>query len=134
MRKSTLAIATGLASYALAMAAPAAEPLIIGTAPIWEQLQYQDLGDQAALDNLQHTNPRHYAIARRILAAAGEICGAGQRELIPAKFDVDTISCSGALWLASLPPKKSLSFRIDNTVYSALIAVTETRAKVLPAH
>jgi len=138
MRKSTLLLAIGIASYALAMSVPAAEPPAFlsssGQAPTQEHLQYKRLDDQEALDNLQHSNPRHYAIARRILAAANEICDAGKGAPIPAKFDAKYISCMRSLWLTTNPPKRAVQFRIDDTVYSALVTLTNTRAKLDPVH
>jgi hypothetical protein len=136
MRKSTLLLAIGIATFALATAATAAAPpLFIGASgpPTWEQLTYKKLDDQGALERLQHSNPRHYAIARRILAAANEICDASQGGPIPTKFDARDIACLRSLWLASNPPKRQLSFRIDDTVYSALV-IADTHATLTPIH
>ena len=138
MRKSTALLAIGLASYALAMSTPAAEPPSIHTAsgltPSGEPLRYQRLDSQEALENLQHSNPRHYAIARRILAAANEICDAGTGTPIPTKFDAKYVNCAHSFWLTSNPPKRALQFRIDDTVYSALVTVRESHAKIEPIH
>ncbi len=136
MRKSTLLLAIGLASYALALSVPAAEPPTFltasGQAPSGEQLRYQRLDDQQALEDLQQSNPRHYAIARRILAAAKEICDAGKGDTIPIKFDAKYVTCEHSLWLTSLPPKRALEFRIDDTVYSVLVIVRDTHTRIEP--
>jgi hypothetical protein len=138
MRKSTLLLVIGLASYALAMSAAAAEPPTIlsasGQAPSGEQLRYKRLDDQDALENLQHSNPRHYAIARRILAAANEICDATKGAPIPTKFDAKYVNCAHSFWLTSNPPKRALQFRIDDTVYSVLVIVRDKHAKLEPIH
>jgi hypothetical protein len=134
MRKSTVLLAIGIASGPLAMTVPAAEPptflAAAGEAPAWEQLQYQRLDDADALETLQHTNPRHYAIARRILAAANEICNAGKADPIPVLFNAQNIACLRSLWMTSNPPKRQLSFRIDQTVYSALVTLTDMNARL----
>jgi hypothetical protein len=138
MRKSTVLLAIGLASHALAMSTPAAEPPTIltasGQAPSGEALRYKRLDDQEALENLQHSNPRHYAIARRILAAANEICDASEGAPIPTKFDAMYVNCAHSFWLTSNPPRRALQFRIDDTVYSVLVIVRDTHARLEPIH
>ena len=138
MRKSTLLLAIGIASCTVTLSADGAEPPTIisasGQAPVWEQLTYRKLNDQEALDGLQHSNPRHYAIARRILAAANEICDAGKGEPIQAKFNARYIACAQSFWMTSNPPKRALEFRIDDTVYSALVIVRDTHGKLDPIH
>jgi hypothetical protein len=125
MRKSILLLAIGIASCPLAMAAPAnVVPFSdLAQMPASPPLTYKKLDDQDALNNLMRTNPRHYAIARRILAAATEICDATKGEPVPIKFDAKYIVCARSIWLTSLPPKRALQFRIDDTVYSALVTV-----------
>ncbi len=137
MRKSTLILVLGIVTSLLTMAVPAAEPNVVvfppGQGPQWEQLTHQRLDDAAALENLQHSNPRHYAIARRILAAANDICDASKDRLILTKYDAKTISCAQRFWLTSFPAKRALEFRIDDTVYSALV-VADQHAKLDPIH
>ena len=127
MRKSTLllAIGIGIVTCPLAMAAP---PNVVpfselALMPPSQPLSYKKLDDQAALDDLQRTNPRHYAIARRILAAANEICDATKGDPVPIKYDAQFVVCASSFWLTSNPPKRALQFRIDDTVYSALVTV-----------
>ncbi len=135
MRKSTLLLAIGIATCPLALAAP---PDLLGvgeagqTLPA-QPLTYRRLDDQDALDNLQATNPRHYAIARRILAAASEICDASKASPVRTLFHAKYVACTAGFWLTSNPPKHELSFRIDETVYSALVAVAlHTRIEPIP--
>ena len=125
MRKATLLLAIGIASCPLAMAAP---PNVVpfsdlAQMPAAPPVTYRKLDDQAALDSLQRTNPRHYAIARRILAAANEICDATKGDPVPIKYDAKFVVCASSFWLTSNPPKRALQFRIDDTVYSALVTV-----------
>jgi len=134
MRKSTLLLAMGVAVCTLATTAVLADQNIqlLGAASKWTKSVSLNADD--ALARLQQSNPRHYAIVRRVLASANEICDAGKTGVIPAKFDAEDIYCAQSLWLTSNPPKRYLQFRIEDTVYSALVAVRDTRAKLEPAH
>jgi hypothetical protein len=112
----------------LVSAAPAADPT-------HEQpRRYERLDSQDALDNLRSANPRHYAIARKILAAANEICDAQTGTPMRMKFDAQDLRCASGFWYTSNPPKRALSFRIDDTVYSALVEVRNLGARLRPAN
>lgn len=127
MRITRLVFAIGIASCALAMAAPAADP------PQLKPQKYERLDSQDALDRLRSANPRHYAIARKILAAANEICATQKPAPMRMMFDAQDVACSTNFWYTSNPPKRSLHFRIDDTVYSTLVEVTNLGAKLRPA-
>jgi hypothetical protein len=81
-----------------------------------------DLTSPDALENLRASNFRHYLRAREILAAASELCQPGPPEVLRARFEDDNVKCSG-MWLASLPPKRWLSFDLDDSSYVALVTV-----------
>jgi hypothetical protein len=127
MRKSTLLLAIGIATCPLAVAAPPNVVPIrdLAQMPAAVPLTYKKLDDQDALERLQRSNPRHYAIARRILAAANEICDASKADPVPIKYDAKYVVCASSFWLTSNPPKRALQFRIDDTVYSALVTVAD---------
>ncbi|HEV2702148.1 MAG TPA: hypothetical protein VGV09_10990 [Steroidobacteraceae bacterium] len=127
MRITSLIFAIGIASCALAMAAPAAEP------PQLKPHKYERLDSQDALDSLKSANPRHYAIARKILADANEICDAQKAAPMRMKFEAQDVGCASSFWYTSNPPKRILSFRIDDTVYSALVEMRNLGAKLRPA-
>jgi hypothetical protein len=136
MRITALVFALGVAACALATAAPAAEPptLLPGAnPPPLLPLKHQRLDTQDALDSLRAANPRHYAIARSILAAANEICDTHQGAPLRMKFEAQNIGCVSSFWLTSNPPKRALSFTIDDTVYSALIEFRDLGARLRPA-
>ena len=134
MRKSTVLFAMGIAACTLATAAVFADQHIqfLGTPSKWSKSVSLNADD--ALARLQRSNPRHYAIARRILAAANEICDAAKTDLIPVKFAGQDVFCAQGFWLTSNPPKRNLQFQIDDTRYSALIAVPDKGARLEPAH
>ena len=121
MRKSTLLLAIEVAICTLATTAVLADQNIqpLGTTPQWTK-SVSLYGDDA-LARLKQSNPRHYAIARRILAAADEICEAAKTDVIPVKFDDQDVFCAKGIWLTSNPPKRYLQFRIEDTAYSALV-------------
>jgi hypothetical protein len=127
MRVAALLVAIGIAAWVLATAAPAADP----TPP--QPLKYQRLDSQDALESLRSSNPRHYAIARKILAAANEICDAKKGAPMRMRFEAQNVACLSSFWLTSNPPKRALSFRIDDTVYSALVEVRDLGARLRPA-
>jgi hypothetical protein len=137
MRVSPLRVAIALTSWVLVGAVPAAdEPGVRIFSPQQAQpgwLKHKRLDDDEALQRLQSANPRHYAIARRILAAANEICDAQRGAPLRMKFAADNVSCVSGMWLTSNPPKRELNFWIDDTVYSALVEVRDTGAKLVPA-
>ena len=131
MRKSTLLLAIGILTSPLAMAAPPGPVIIqIGQPPPADPVTYKRLDDQDALDTLQRTNPRHYAIARKILAAANEICNATKSEPVAVKFNAEYLQCENSLWMTSNPPKRWLQFRIDDTVYSAHVIATHLHPRL----
>lgn len=137
MRKFTLLLAIAIGTGPLAMAAPPGPAIIqFGQIVPSDPVTYKRLDDQEALDKLQTSNPRHYAIARRILAAANEICDTTKAEPIAVKFDVQFVVCANSFWMASNPPKRSLEFRIDDTVYSALVIATNLHPRLVetPLH
>jgi hypothetical protein len=86
-----------------------------------------------SLAELQVTNPTHYARAERIIAAATELCKPGPLEARYVGFEAKEISCADMLLKTSNPPKKQLKFRLDDTLYFALVTVGEGGGKLMPA-
>jgi hypothetical protein len=98
-------------------------------APQW--IKYHvSLSGEDALSRLRVSNPRHYAIAVQVLAAANEICNATKTGPVATKFDAKDVFCAQRFWATSNPPKRYLQFRIDDTAYSALV-VTRIAAPTL---
>jgi hypothetical protein len=135
MRVSALLVAIGMAACALATAAPPptpAPPVAPDRAPP-KLLKHVRLDSKDDLERLRSSNPHHYEIARKILEAANEICDARQAGPIPLKFEAQDVGCISSMWLTSNPPKRALSFTIDDTVYSALVEVRNLGSKLIPA-
>ena len=81
------------------------------------------------LEHLRETNFNHYVRAQKILAAANEICRPGPERTYRARFEGVDPHCDDFFWKTSNPPKKQLSFHLDNVHYIALVSVTENPGK-----
>jgi hypothetical protein len=77
----------------------------------------------ADLERLRATHFNHYLRARAILAAANEICQPGSARPYATRFEGDFVNCAGT-WLTSFPPKKLLTFHLDDVGYIARVSVT----------
>jgi hypothetical protein len=87
------------------------------------------LNGVADLERLRANNFNHYLRAQSILAAANQICQPGPARPILARFDGDYLSCGGT-WFTSNPPKKLLTFHLDDVGYIALVSVTVDGGKM----
>lgn len=81
------------------------------------------LNRDGALEALKTSNPGHYAIARRLIKAAGQLCAPGAPKPQATVYHADEVSCAAGVWYESNPPKRMLIFRVDNTVYEMLVSV-----------
>jgi hypothetical protein len=91
------------------------------------------LDGPASLDELRTANPGHYARAQKILAAANHLCRPTAGKVEYAKFDAKNISCIRTLLKTSNPPKREISFRLDDTQYVALVTLTDDPPKLVAA-
>ncbi len=82
---------------------------------------------------LRATNPSHYARAQRIVAAANQLCRPGREELNFAGLDAGKPRCSALLLKTSNPPKRTVSFKLDDTLYIATVVVTDDPARLVHA-
>jgi hypothetical protein len=95
------------------------------------------LASAADLARLHEANLDHYTRAVRLITAANTLCKPGEPKL--QNTDGRDISCN-LLLLTSNPPKRALSFTLDNTHYVAIVTITAdppqlTRADLSkPAH
>jgi hypothetical protein len=90
------------------------------------------LNGPADLERLRKTNVYHYLRARKILAAANEICRPKPDPTYRVRFN-DAHPACGPMWMTSLPPKKLLRFRLDGVYYIALVTVVGN-AKAVKLH
>jgi len=87
----------------------------------------------ADLEHLRETNLYHYLRAEKILAAANEICRPRPTQTYLARFNDADPRC-GSMWMTSFPPKKQLSFHLDNVYYVALVTVTAKIGQLVHIH
>jgi hypothetical protein len=85
------------------------------------------------LARLRATNPTHYARAERILAAANELCRPQAGDVSYARFEARDIRCSDMLLRTSNPPKRQINFTLDDTIYIALVVITDDPPRLVPA-
>jgi hypothetical protein len=88
------------------------------------------LDSAATLTRLRESNPDHYARAMRLITAANTLCKPGEPKL--QNTDGRDISCA-LLLLTSNPPKRALSFTLDNTHYVAIVTITVDRPQLTHA-
>jgi hypothetical protein len=93
--------------------------------------KYVYLYGQADLDRLRTTHPGHYARAERIMAAANELCRPKPGEVSYAQYAARDISCINMLLKTSNPPKRQISFTLDDTRYIALVVITDDPARLV---
>lgn len=125
MRATILALAFGLTAAAAALADDAS----LQAGP----RHHIHLWGPVELDRLRTSNPDHYTRAEKILAAADRLCRPGPGHVQFAAAGGKDVSCYGMLLRTSNPPKLEIDFTLDDTRYSALIAVTDDPPRLIPA-
>lgn len=89
--------------------------------------------DERTLEQLRSSNPSHYARAQKILAAANHLCRPTAGEVDYAKLGAKDVSCLQYLVKTSNPPKREISFRLDDTQYVALVVLTDDPPRLVQA-
>lgn len=113
MRTTHLVLGLVMACTSAAAAADTAPPKVM----------YLD--GASSLARLRATNPTHFALAQRIISAANQLCRPGPDEVLPARLHARDFSCARMLLKTSNPPKREITFRLDDTRYIALVVVTD---------
>ena len=118
------------ASLALLIVAP-----IVAGAPLPAQapLHAPIYLDENALATIERTNADHFRRITAILVAASEMPCQSERfaRVIEAAYDARDGRCELGL-LTSYPPKRKLSFSLDQTPYAATVRVKDD-SKLIPA-
>src|SRR5215475_15958294 len=89
-----------------------------------------NLNKPGALETLQQSNPTHYAKVRKILDGILQQPDADVPRWIQTSFDARNVSYAPIL-MTTRPPKRRLSFALDETRYEAVLTL-EGRAKIVP--
>jgi hypothetical protein len=95
------------------------------------------LDGSADLARLRASNPAHYARAQKIMSQANQLCRPQAAEVVPTqrspeprfqiepRLGIGDLSCIQGLLKTSNPPKFEIAFKLDNTLYIALVTVTD---------
>ncbi len=90
-----------------------------------------NLNKPGALEALQHSNPTHYEKVRKIMEGLFQQPDTAVPRWIRTNFDARDVSYAPIL-LTSDPPKRRLSFALDDTRYEAVVTLTNARAEIVP--
>ena len=123
---------TGILAITLLVAAPGIAIVAGTSAAHASEGEVIYLDGPAAIAQLRVSHPQHYAAVQRIVASAAEICRPGSEAVIAVASNVNELSCAESLFMTSNPPKRVIRFRLDQTRYVALVAVTDDQPKLLP--
>jgi hypothetical protein len=83
--------------------------------------------DHVVLEELKKSNPEAYAQARRVMAEGSALCAPGAARLWQA-MNIPQGNCQGMTLKTSYPPKREISFVLDDTMYIALVTVKDAPA------
>ena len=121
------------ANSAAVLRRPSAPPTSFTVLPRSKHVVH--LYTSADLDQLRQTNPSHYSRVQKILATASEsLCKPGALQLQHAQgVNAENAKCAAGLELTSNPPKRQLSFQLDDTTYVAIVTLKNAEAHLLPA-
>ncbi len=90
-----------------------------------------NLNKPGALGALQQSNPLHYDKVRKILEEILQQPDAAVPRWLQTNFDARNVSYAPIL-MTSDPPKRRLSFALDQTRYEAVVTLTNVRAERVP--
>jgi hypothetical protein len=90
-----------------------------------------NLNEPGALEALQHSSPAHYEKVRKIIEGISQRPDIAVPRWLQTNFDARNVSYAPIL-LTSNPPKRRLSFALDDTRYEAIVTLTNVRAEIVP--
>jgi hypothetical protein len=90
-----------------------------------------NLNKPGVLEALQQSNPTHYEKVRKIMEDVLQKPDDDVHRWIQTNFDARNVSYAPIL-LTSDPPKKRLSFALDDTRYEAVVTLTNLRGEIMP--
>lgn len=90
-----------------------------------------DLNQAGALEALQLSNPAHYEKVRKILDGILHQPDAAVPRWIQTNFNARNVSYMPVL-MTSDPPKRRLSFALDEARYEVVLTLTNIRAEIVP--
>ena len=94
--------------------------------------EMRNLNEPGALEALQRDNPAHYLIVRQILDNVLRQPQSQVPRWLSTTFNAKDVRYAPVL-LASYPPKRDLSFTLDDTRYKARLTLSNDHVKIVPA-
>jgi hypothetical protein len=88
-----------------------------------------DLREAAALENLRHSNPAHFAMIQGILKDLAEKPERVEGDWLQTNFDARDVELSGLVLKTSYPPRQLLRFNLDDTRYTLDVVRRDLTAK-----
>ena len=89
--------------------------------------------DSVVLEDLKKSNPARYAKVQSVMASASEMCkpnAARTWALANSVANAPSPDCSTLFLKTSYPPKRQISFVLDNTIYIAHVVIQDAPALV----
>jgi len=91
-----------------------------------------NLNEPGTLEALRHSNPTHHEKVRTIMEGLLQQPDADVPRWIQTNFEARDVRYAPIV-LTSDPPKKRLSFALDETRYEAVVTLTHVRGAIVPA-
>jgi len=90
-----------------------------------ETYQHVDIGDSRALDAIQAANPAQYEKVIGILQrVADSVSCETLPQMLKVQYGAEQVQCMGAMILTSYPPKRHLSFKLDDVYFVGNVVLT----------
>lgn len=86
--------------------------------------------DSVVLEDIKTSNPEHYAQIQRVMASASQMCKPNAARGWALASTRSASDCSTMVLKTSYPPKRQISFQIENTRYIANVIVRDAPALV----
>lgn len=99
---------------------------------VYAQSRIVDIDAPGALDALARDNPRHYEKVREIISEVQKQPDSEVPRWMRARFDARGV-IYGPLLLVTDPPKRHLSFTIDEIRYKTIVTLTNWKPQLIPA-
>ena len=87
-----------------------------------------DLSDARALEAIRADNPAQYEKVMGILEIATDVTCETLPQMLKVQYGATNVECNGALILTSLPAKRHLSFRLDDTAFTGNVVISGKQA------
>jgi hypothetical protein len=96
---------------------------------VWRPI---DLNRPGALEQLKLERPKHYAAISEVFRVVEQgPCQNRAVETLKARYDITQWACN-SLVMTSDPPKRRLSFHLEETRYVAVVTLKGTEGRIRP--